>query len=204
MVRNLRCLKRSTRVQRNHWTSQLKNTPKHFMKRRTHKMQARSLVLFWSVGLFALVGGNRAHSEDNSVSPLTRQSQWIAASSLLSKDGKAVVRDSSGRLQGTITLSGSRLTFRDGSGRLTGTATVSNNTTTFRDSSGRSAGNATTQQGKTTFRSSSGTNLGSASQNSSKTTFRDASGRSQGSANSNGSRTTLRDGSGRLTGSVGR
>lgn len=177
--------------------------PTCITKRGILNMFIRSLAISCSFVLFAFMGPNSAHSEDNSGNSLTRQSQWSSAIGA-SKEGNAVVRDSSGRMHGTITHSGNRLTFRDDSGRLTGTATISGSTTIFRDSSGRSAGTATTHQGKTTFRSSSGSSLGSASQSSSKTTFRDASGRSLGSANGNGSRTTFRDGSGRLTGSAGR
>lgn len=143
------------------------------------------------------------HSDDNQDGKVPQQAQWQSALSL-PKDGKAVVRDSSGRQQGTITRSGNSITFRDSSGRVTGTANTSGNRATFRDASGRAVGSATTNRDQTTFRSSSGKTTGTSNQASSKTTFRDSSGRTTGSSTSSGSRTTVRDGSGKQKGSIGR
>lgn len=145
----------------------------------------------------------RVHSDDNRNGRVPQKIEWQAALSL-PKDGKTVVRDSSGRLQGTITRSGDSITFRDSSGRVTGTADASRNQATFRDASGRSVGSATTNREQTTFRSSSGRIIGTANQSASRTTFRDSSGRTTGSATNSGSRTTVRDGSGRQKGSIGR
>lgn len=47
------------------------------------------------------------------------------------------LRDTQGRLQGSLVITGPKITVRDASGRVTGSAVVSGNRVTIRDNQGR-------------------------------------------------------------------
>ena len=48
-----------------------------------------------------------------------------------------MLRDTQGRLQGSLVITGPKITVRDASGRVTGSAVVSGNRVTIRDNQGR-------------------------------------------------------------------
>jgi hypothetical protein len=50
------------------------------------------------------------------------------------------LRDTQGRLQGSLVITGPKITVRDASGRVTGSAVVSGNRVTIRDNQGRLGG----------------------------------------------------------------
>jgi hypothetical protein len=50
------------------------------------------------------------------------------------------LRDTQGRLQGSLVITGPKITVRDASGRITGSAVVSGNRVTIRDNQGRLGG----------------------------------------------------------------
>lgn len=52
------------------------------------------------------------------------------------------LRDTQGRLQGSLVITGPKITVRDASGRVTGSAVVSGNRVTIRDNQGRISGSA--------------------------------------------------------------
>lgn len=66
----------------------------------------------------------------------------LATGTVAQATERYTLRDTQGRLQGSLVITGPKITVRDASGRVTGSAVVSGNRVTIRDNQGRISGSA--------------------------------------------------------------